>query len=1281
MITVPLSGSIKSVTFAKDDTIETVRQMVALAAESHPDRLFIEVNAILPKDYYATNPLHWSTLFYRLSIDGQQITADRLSMYATQIRSGVGIVGFDITKSEWDNPVESLKPLREPESDFKEWRILGVEDSKSFCLPIPPVDIAGLQAGSRPVPKVQSLFDTFHSYSITEFRATIVPDKPSPSVLLDYYPRLRPDDTPSTIEMLRPELEGSQKQFIDLLNLDVPKHQTISIMRAKWYIPLISTEITSPRIQFEQMFYGLTLSPKTPHIAFYTSSTETTRHKFYCPDVKKKTPLLNVILWKSWWTATLPQRQTPTIIMYRGTSRLSFDRISINKRNITIESRRGKGSKDTLEMLRDDMIKWINSLDAVVPFLIPSDIDVSRWELDDLSVLSTYAKEIDDFNLLRFSCLQNIFAFQDGVFRLLRSEHPPDGITPREFQAMQILNDPNGEETADYLASEMQISKPNAEVLLKQVMEREKDVNLTKSLKAYPIIKFSPKDVTINFVTNLERTLQYANILRHVLTSDADDVDAVCPKRAEKFDPVTSAAAVVVDDGINLDDDDEFADAIGDFDAPIEQPAAASSVVQPPKRKVTTIAVDTKQASDFNYFNDRLQKYNPSTFDKSFYAKSCEKSKQVIVLTPEDMLKSEYNYSDPDPKKRLSLKDPEGIAICPPYWCMRDEIALLEEQLEKGDDGLLHCPECKGKIITNKGEENAREFTVIKRDSSLKYPDYLKELSTINSKRIPCCYKTARNISKDNEEAVKKDTTLDDDITYVLQATNKSLKPLRIGAITPKFANQLGLTLNYEKTIGKGRLLADKGDIFRVGIGRPSKTLPVIFNDSTPILTPKNARDNVMKCSFFRTWKQRGDGDTEADQIISSIDSAYELGELGLLDELEYVTTFLLCEIIRVDSKGEKVICGFWGSSKGAVSRTIALIDDLTVLVKASRLSTRESTIYQADLRKMPFSERTIDILRELHGRACSIDLPLLNDAINEVRLSGAKEYRVILDPFERIQAILIPKVIILPVYPTNIKAKESEIVLSGYDAISNDDIPTADTARGFLSKTKHPMFKIQTEIANIDGEIIEFELASGFRTPIQPVPGSNEPVREVLGTIRMLKESTLVSKEEFPEDIKLAEEILYSSEIYEFLLFSISKDVAVDSSGDVLKAEYKALRDNIEEKSPDLLNSLKKWFDEEGYEDSTKTPFEFVNKIRTPCGQFTTKDTCNNSSLCGWHKDTCKIRVKSSVDIPKILRRIVKTLVTNDKQRALVLDGRISSFFSTVLYLEMPHELITTSV
>jgi len=73
---------------------------------------------------------------------------------------------------------------------------------------------------------------------------------------------------------------------------------------------------------------------------------------------------------------------------------------------------------------------------------------------------------------------------------------------------------------------------------------------------------------------------------------------------------------------------------------------------------------------------------------------------------------------------------------------------------------------------------------------------------------------------------------------------------------------------------------------------------------------------------------------------------------------------------------------------------------------------------------------------------------------------------------------------------------------------------------------------------------------------------------------------------------------------------------------------------------------------------------------------------SCKKSSMCGWYNNSCKIKIKNTmVDKGMMLRRLVKTLKENDKQRSLVLDERLSPFFSTILYLEMPNELITTDV
>jgi hypothetical protein len=433
-----------------------------------------------------------------------------------------------------------------------------------------------------------------------------------------------------------------------------------------------------------------------------------------------------------------------------------------------------------------------------------------------------------------------------------------------------------------------------------------------------------------------------------------------------------------------------------------------------------------------------------------------------------------------------------------------------------------------------------------------------------------------------------------------------------------------------------------------------------------------------MQCSFFRTWKDRKEGDTQLDRIVASIDHAYQNGDLGMLEELEYVTTFLKCEVIRIE--GGQVVCGFSSDSGGATSRTIVLMGT-SLLAFVSRVKDKKSykSEFTTDMRR-PVFKATLPIVRDRHIRACAVNAPVLADAIAELQLKNEAKYEVILDPFKRIQAVLVPKKILLPIQPTNTKPDAGVPVREGYADVPIEDLPTGDVVRAFLNDAKHAKFKVQSDIHDLAGRVVELELTSGFRVPIVPEESEGQP-GEVIQTVQAFNEKTLVDGVPNAADLQLAQNITYSSEIYEFLLFSLSKDIQTGPDGAILDPTYEVLRNSIVNRGAALYKELTKWFKAEAYEDTTKTPIEFVNKVRTPCGQFTDKDKCSKSSLCGWHKNTCKIRVKPSVEKEAVLKRIVKTLRDNDKQRALVLDGRLSPFFSTILYLEMPHELITTTI
>jgi hypothetical protein len=88
--------------------------------------------------------------------------------------------------------------------------------------------------------------------------------------------------------------------------------------------------------------------------------------------------------------------------------------------------------------------------------------------------------------------------------------------------------------------------------------------------------------------------------------------------------------------------------------------------------------------------------------------------------------------------------------------------------------------------------------------------------------------------------------------------------------------------------------------------------------------------------------------------------------------------------------------------------------------------------------------------------------------------------------------------------------------------------------------------------------------------------------------------------------------------------------------------------------------------------------PPTFYSKIRQPCsGQ--TRSKC--SGLCVWDGASCKVQIKTGVrdslrrDV--IAKRLLSTLVSNDKIRGVIFENRASLFFSSILYLEFPHEVI----
>ena len=1267
------------VEFYPDDTIERVRELIAIDRNSHPDRLFIQLRVTLPEGYYRT-PREWTDLFFRLSRDGQTVSKEVLETYLTDVRPGVTFPRQPYTREQWE-AVSIESAIRD---GGQEWHILGAKIQT--VLPRPPKDVA-LPTNAIPLLSLQSLFETIHPFPPSELRVTELPTDPSDSVLRAYFPRFQPE-TPPNLDTSKTAILKAQSDLAALMALVKPsmQHRTETVTRAKWYIPLNATSIATPRTTFEQMFYGLTVSEETPCILYFTSEGNALRSKYYVENSTSKVPLLDPALVKAWYNATTPNRTRPTLLLYRkgpkggqSASRTVFQRIAITSSDITIDIRKDKTSTKTKDELRVEGEEWLLSLDAIAPSLDPRDLSPDRWDLADLSLHASYAKEETEFDMLRFPCLQTLFGHQAGTFRLLRSEQ--GDIPRRVVDACQALTREGATPTAAYLATELGTSTEEASSLLESITSG--DINCDRSLRDFPTITFHRKDVDIQFATTIDRTLDYVDILRYVLTANTDDVNAVCPRRKEMVGPT----AVVPQEAVVEDEVDEGGeDILAMLDL---SNAAAAPPPEPVVKPSRMLKVAQDQKTTQNYFNERLKAFDAKLFGAP-YARECEKNSQVVVLTPEakEVIRAEkgaeYTYEDAPAEEQMDI--PNGTAICPPYWCMTDQIPLREDQLEEGTDGAMHCPVCKGKVRPN-DKVSTKEFPVIKRETSKgkisKYPRPMQKHDG-----VPCCYPTPA------KEAVVLNSRLE--VTYVLTEELRDIPAKRVARLSPDLASRLGVKTKYDSTIVKGRLEFQKEDVFRIGLGpRPRDTLPGTLVPAKPIQSPKEKPDIVRRCSFFSTLRS-------ADPIEEA-ERKWQDGTLDPLDEVEYLSFLLEFNVILVAMDRFKVLCGFQTQDILARGQTLVVLlrsgghPEVLGTMRRKRKGAGGETIYNVNIVTAPLDAMTTKLV-QAHQEACAGDLPTLADALVAVRELGRLDsYTGVTDPTGRLQGLLVPGRALIPCVPTT-QTLATRVPLKMLHEIPDEDLPTyADEVAALNSLKAERLFRHEPskDRRNAAGLLVEVETVTGFRVLVRPsAPPSAGPVAEVFETVRaatgfdasgnaLRGEQVLVSGVADPDGRTEKDKIDYRSELVEFLLFSLANDIAPAVDDEARDVNYMALRRAIDRKDTASLGRLlADWYGREAYEETTKTTYKFISKVRKPCGQMTDEPTCSKSSLCGWDKNDCKVQVQTSrVTSAELLEQIQTILLTNDKQRALVLDNRLSRFFSTVLYLEMPHETIRVGI
>lgn len=1262
------------VSFFDDDTIETVRQRIGQTLNVHPDRLFILAHIERPKDYYSQNPHYWESLFSRLSLTEPILQRVPFSEYQTFYRSPPSSILYsEVDRSEWMSVPKSIQALYTPEEPFSEYMIFGVPLEKSFILPRTYDSVVSkIPSAFYPIPDMSKLVSTMYDVQSIRGFYCIAYDDSAESVQPIYYPFLR-STTPAVLSTEESNLlETNTKRILDLLSLKAPEPTDVSILRTRFHVPWIETDFGSAvRTRFEQIFYGLTVSKSVPCITYFTSNTEVSRHKFYVEDPKKKEPFVDLATWNSWWTNTKPSRNRPTLVLYRGKSNQHFDRVSVTSVDMVISTYRPEGYTESIEHIQKDVEDWLTNFDSILPFVNSSDLAKERWELQDMSFVAKYKKSIDNYDLRRFGCVTSIFDLADSnqsIFRFLRSDSSVQGITPIEMKVLQMIREAPSVSVGD-IAKELSIPVDKARALFQKIQKdvEEEPKLLERALRGFPTMRIGTNTVLLSSTNRVEKPLQYANLLRYILSSpDAEDIDAVCPKRIEK---VASKEIRVEEEVVDKAILDEYLDLIGDMDLEVPVSSKEEDAVEQEQPVDEKIMVKSDRKTLYNYFNTRLQKFDPDTYNTNHpdyeYPKKCEQKHQPIILSDADLKRIQGTPYDVrtfyEENRMLNIEG--GIIVCPPFWCIRDEIPLEDGQL-LNESGFQCCPVCKGKV-KEKVNQNPQEYTVIKRDKVFQYPKYTKYKSPTTSELMPCCYKTP-------DTGAKKETV--EDKYYILGETKTSVPAMRLSFISNELLNSLRIDETYESIKQQGRIQSPMSGFFRIGIGRPSETLPKLLNLKTTIPRPRDNIKITLRCSFFHTWTHLAeDGyediaeDIESEELarrIVGIDSAFQNGELSILQELEYSAIALQCDVFRI------VNGSFDCMFPTRMTRGVLVLQD-TIVSHVRRVG--NSLTYSSNVYEQPFKKETKDEIDRLRGMLAHTAIPSYATAIECIEEIlehiDVYEYSIILDPYVRGQALYIPNKVILPFQATPLPDSKTP-KLSGFE--NAKELPKhADVLKYLdIAKKYSDGYTWTEDMYNNQNERVEVRLKSGLRIPVIPEPVESSPT-EVVETVNNVGERKMTFSS---EDIRIKREyqkISYASEIYEFLLFELSK--TLDEYPD-LEA---ALTKNPTRKT--LEPFLRSWFDERTRFVNITNPVDFISKIRTPCGQFKTKNECKGN-VCGWN-GTCKVEVKSSVQKDALFHRLASALVENAKIRSIVLDRRVTPFFSTILYMELPHELILSDM
>lgn len=1286
------SGTTTNITCFLDDTVETIQYRIGDATGIHPDRLRILVKIEIDGDYYAKDSRKWENVYLRMSPEGKIITSKSLNTYASIREPPYFFSDTEYDKTGW----MMLNPRSE--TSFTELRIFGVPEERSWIFPLKNEAPEFLPPPTKAVLEIKGLFKTLHPQKVVGFE--VIPHtEMTPQLELIYYPRLRtgsPVNVPA--EVVR-SVNRQTELLRTLFDISIPSPDSSAIVQARWKLPLVDTDFGNAiRNRFEQIFYGTTLSRDIPVVSFFGGRQEQSRHKFHTENSNDKTPYLDLKIWNHWWTQSKPSKSRPCLVFLRGTSRNVYDRIVITSIDITLSSFRSSENRDSLTDMRNAIREFLLSLDGISAYLNSADYEDDRWMLEDASAILHFSRELKEADFRRYDCLRSIYDLSDPeklTFKLLRSDQADTGLTDEEIRVIQLLKE-NEYTTPDDIHEQLPYkSVQECTVLLQSVRQKLDDNSdlLDRQYVNIPTFRMTAKQVALTHGRDIPRITKYISILRDVLLRpDNSDLDGVCPKRVEGVEAevaVVPSASVAQAPSASSDEDSYLDDLLGEVsEIAVErapETAPAPTTTEKKARKIKAKGV-TSLAS---YLIDQLHDFDPQTFDPDDpqILRKCDKPRQPVILKKAELERFQDDLEAFNPSADgLEVKDPDGLVVCPEFWCTIDRIPLRKEQLVEGK-----CPVCEGKVRSSdktvEKTQSVTEYPVLQRDPAFVYPGYVKYKSKKNDRQIPCCFSTPQK-TRVSLKTPDVSPAPSSEMFYILGEFKTGLEELRIGYIPSNVAKLFGISTKYDEFVdATNRLQTGKGGFFRGGVGHASSSLPRVLDISAEVKRPLQNPDIVLRCSFFRNWKgadvehELEGYPPEISRKIASIDKAFQEKQLGRFEELEYSCLAMncMCYTIYTDNDSIRSGCFMSFGSVRNVKRAIFVLVDGSgspdYIVHVSKTSA--VPIVRGNLYNPLFPPNVVKVLEELRLKSCIRDVPTIEKALAFILKSRLKnsvpDMKVIIDPYFRAQALFLPNQVLIPFRPTSQIPVFLENRIS-YSEIPESEYPPKPIMMEYLqiAKDLHRGYEYAHDVGNTRGNVTELMTRSGLRIPVQTAD-TTENQEEILETVHEGTEQVLTFGAPDKDTKTLSRSITYEAEIFEFLLFQLSQDLVGDDYP-TLKTVLSQVHPNVDE----LKEPLQQWMDTTIRFSDAESPPEFYSKMRQSCTKKSSAESC--TGLCVWDGASCRVQVKkvrSTLQRDALEKRLLSTLASNDKIRTIIFENRMSPFFSSILYLELPDEVI----